>query len=147
MHLNQTGKVSSPADLRYREDLLRPGRIVEEAGSVVVGQPLRKAVKKASTLKQLRDIFPNEKFLINPTEKCTYMLLEQNASGEDALKGWLVAALAADMAKSGHESGLPVLNAAYKKMEGVFPTFLSDLKKRGWHTDQFLDGNGKRFAF
>lgn len=147
-HLKQSGKISSPVDLRYRENLINPGRVIEEAGNVKVGQPLKKVMKNLSTLKELRDIFPSEKFLINRQGELTYMSLEQSASGEDALRGWLVAAFADAMEKSGHGSaGLPVLNAAYEKMEGVFPAFLSEVKMRGWHTDQFLDGNGKRYAF
>ncbi|XP_042379499.1 protein root UVB sensitive 2, chloroplastic-like isoform X1 [Zingiber officinale] len=143
----KSGKISSPADLRYQENLINPGRVIEEAGNVKVGQPLKKVVKNLSTLKELRDIFPSEKFLINRQDKLTYMSLEQSASGEDALRGWLVAAFADAMEKSGHGSGSPVLYAAYEKMESVFPTFLSEVKMRGWHTDQFLDGNGKRYAF
>ncbi|THU73145.1 hypothetical protein C4D60_Mb04t19700 [Musa balbisiana] len=38
----KSGKVSSPADIRYREDLLFPDRIIEEAGGVMVGQPLKR---------------------------------------------------------------------------------------------------------
>lgn len=74
-------------------------------------------------------------------------MLEETASGEDALRGWLVAALAADMESCGLESGLPALQTAYARMEKLFPTFLSELKAKGWHTDQFLDGTGRRFAF
>ncbi|CAL9086385.1 unnamed protein product [Musa textilis] len=143
----KSGKVSSPADIRYQEDLLFPDRIIEEAGGVMVGQPLKKIVKKPSTLRELKDIFPKEKFLISLKNKCTYMVLEQNASGEDALRGWLVAAFAGDMKKAVQTSGVPMLYAAYERMETVFPSFLSELKMRGWHTDQFLDGNGRRYAF
>ncbi|KAI3888883.1 hypothetical protein MKX03_036067 [Papaver bracteatum] len=39
------GKISSPADLRYQEDLLFPGRLIEDAGSVKVGRAIRKAIK------------------------------------------------------------------------------------------------------
>ncbi|RWW01728.1 hypothetical protein GW17_00035218 [Ensete ventricosum] len=70
----------------------------------MVGQPLKKIVKKPSTLRELKDIYPKEKFLISLKNKCTYMVLEQNASGEDALRGWLVAAFAADMKKAGIKS-------------------------------------------
>ncbi|XP_074583091.1 protein root UVB sensitive 2, chloroplastic-like [Curcuma longa] len=144
----ESGKISSPADLRYQENLIHPGRVIKEAGNVKVGQPLKNVVKNLSALKELRDIFPSEKFLINRQDKLTYMSLEQSASGEDALRGWLVAAFADAMEKSGDgSSGLPVLNAAYEKMESVFPGFLSEVKMRGWYTDQFLDGNGKRYAF
>jgi len=40
----KSGKVSSPAELRYREDLLFPNRLIEEAGSVKIGQPLRRVL-------------------------------------------------------------------------------------------------------
>ncbi|OAY73328.1 Protein root UVB sensitive 2, chloroplastic [Ananas comosus] len=83
----KSGKVSSPADLRYRENLLFPNRLIEEAGNVVVGQPIRKAIKKPQKLKELREAFPNEKFLVNRRSEKTYMLLEQSATGEDALRG------------------------------------------------------------
>ncbi|KAG0482954.1 hypothetical protein HPP92_011038 [Vanilla planifolia] len=73
------------------------------------------------------------------------MMLENSASGEDALRGWLVAAFAADKALIGL-SELDVLVAAHRKMEKVIPCFLSEVKARGWHTDQFLDGNGSSFV-
>lgn len=144
---NQNGKVSSPAELRYRENLLFPDRLIEEAGSVKVGQPLRKVLNKSSKLEELREIFPKEKFLISCNNLWTDLVLEQSATGEDALRGWLVAALAADMEKLGLGSSQTVLPAAYEKMESIFPSFLSEMKIRGWYTDQFLDGNGSRFAF
>ncbi|XP_010920475.2 protein root UVB sensitive 2, chloroplastic isoform X1 [Elaeis guineensis] len=143
----KNGKVSSPADLRYQENLLFPNRLIEEAGSVMVGQPLCKVLNKSSKLEQLRDTFPKEKFLISCNNKWTDLVLEQSATGEDALRGWLVAAFAADMEKLGLGSSQTVLPVAYEKMESIFPSFLSELKTRGWHTDQFLDGNGCRFAF
>ncbi|KAL3603498.1 hypothetical protein D5086_004357 [Populus alba] len=67
--LVKTGKISSPADLRYHEDLLFPGGFVEDAGNVKVGQAI-------------------------PGNKWIDLVLDQNATGEDALKGWLVAAYA-----------------------------------------------------
>lgn len=144
----QSGKVSSPADLRYRENLLFPNRLIEEAGNVEVGQPIRKAIKKPQKLKELREAFPNEKFLINRRSEKTYMLLEQSATGEDALRGWLVAAFAAEMERSsGRGSGQAVYREAYEKMERVFPSFVAQVKAKGWYTDQFLHGSGIRFAF
>ncbi|KAF8388226.1 hypothetical protein HHK36_026892 [Tetracentron sinense] len=142
----KTGKISSPADLRYREDLLFPGRVIEDAGSVTVGRALHKVVKP-SKLSKSRVFFPEEKFLIIRGNKCTDMVLELNATGEDALRGWLVAAYAASMEKSSHEPGERVLQNAYSKMDSLFPSILSELKMKGWHTDRFLDGTGSRFAW
>ncbi|PUZ48022.1 hypothetical protein GQ55_7G212400 [Panicum hallii var. hallii] len=142
----KSGKVSGPAELRYREDLLFPNRLIEEAGSVKIGQPLRR-VLRPWLVEQLRATFPNEKFLLNQKSNKTYMVLEQSASGEDALRGWLVAAFASEMERSGMGSRDAVLNVAYEKMERVFPTFVSEVRSRGWYTDQFLDGNGSRIAF
>jgi hypothetical protein len=143
----QSEKVSSPAELRYREDLLFPNRLIEEAGSVKIGQPLGR-VLSPGLVGQLRATFPNERFILNQKgNKTTYMVLEQSASGEDALRGWLVAAFASEMEKSGVGSRDSVLNDAYQKMERVFPTFVSEVRSRGWYTDQFLDGNGSRIAF
>jgi len=140
------GKVSSPAELRYREDLLFPNRLIEEAGSVKIGQPLRR-VLSPGLVEQLRATFPNEKLLLNQKSNKTYIVLEQSASGEDALRGWLVAAFASEMERSGMGSRDAALNEAYEKMDRVFPTFVSEVRSRGWYTDQFLDGNGSRIAF
>lgn len=137
----QTGKVSSPADLRYKEDLFFPGRIIKEAGNVKVGRDLHKAIKP-SRLKQLREIFPDEKFILNIGNRSTNMVLEQNASGEDALRGWLVAAYAAPATNRDVE-----LEEAYEKMNKMMPTLLSELQAKGWHTDRFLDGTGSRYGF
>ena len=56
-HPTQTWKISSPADLRYHEDLLFPGGFVEDAGNVRVGQALYRVVKpsKLNELKELLD--------------------------------------------------------------------------------------------
>ncbi|XP_024031489.1 protein root UVB sensitive 2, chloroplastic isoform X2 [Morus notabilis] len=142
----KTGKVSSPADLRYREDLLYPGRLIKEAGNVKVGRALHKVVRP-SKLRELKQIFPEEKFLLSPGSRWVDMVLEHNATGEDALRGWLVAAFAADMEKkSFHGDSIDALQAAYKKMNHVFEPFLSELQAKGWHSDRFLDGTGVRFA-
>lgn len=142
----QSGKISSPADLRYHEDLLFPGRLIEDAGNVKVGRALHK-VFTPSKLREVKDIFQEEKFLLNVGNKWTDMVLEQNASGEDALRGWLVAAYAASMDKSSHGSSTAVLQDAYLKMNSSFDSFLSELQAKGWHTDRFLDGTGSRFAW
>lgn len=142
----KSGKVSSPADLRYQEDLLFPGRVIEEAGSVKVGRALHQVVKPSKLL-QLKSIFPEEKFILNHGSKTTDMVLEHNATGEDALRGWLVAAFAADVDKSQGEPCDIVIERAYEKMNGVFSSFLSELQSKGWHTDRFLDGVGSRFAW
>ncbi|XP_011028800.1 PREDICTED: protein root UVB sensitive 2, chloroplastic-like [Populus euphratica] len=89
----KTGKIRSPADLRYREDLLFPGGFVEDAGNVKVGQALYRVVKP-SKLNELKELFPEEKFIPSPGNKWIDLVLDQNATGEDALKGWLVAAYA-----------------------------------------------------
>ncbi|CAK7346409.1 unnamed protein product [Dovyalis caffra] len=142
----KTGKISSPADLRYRENLLFPGRLVEDAGNVKVGQALHRVVKP-SKLRESKEIFPEEKFILSPGSKWNGLVLEQNATGEDALRGWLVAAYASSMEKSSHEPTASILQDAYEKMNSVFDPFVSELQAKGWHTDRFLDGTGSRFSW
>lgn len=142
----KTGKISSPADLRYREDLLFPGRLIEDAGNVKVGSALHRVVKP-SKLQKLKEIFPEERFLLSSGSKQTDLILEHNATGEDALRGWLVAAFAADLEKSVDEMSASILREVYERMDNVFHPFLSELQAKGWHTDRFLDGTGCRFAF
>ncbi|KAL3517699.1 hypothetical protein ACH5RR_020288 [Cinchona calisaya] len=142
----KTGKISSPADLRYREDLLFPGRLIKDAGSVKVGSALHMVVKP-SKLQQLKEIFPEERFILNSGARRTDLILEHNATGEDALRGWLVAAYAADMKKFIDEPCATILREAYERMDSVVRPFLSELQAKGWHTDRFLDGTGSRFAF
>ncbi|KAJ3706429.1 hypothetical protein LUZ61_010134 [Rhynchospora tenuis] len=146
--VDQRGKVSSPADLRCHEDLLFPDRLIEEAGNVKVGKSLRESLNPRN-LNNLKEVFSNEKFLINRRGKKTYLVLEVNATGEDVLRGWLVAAFAAEMDKKSGASSLEneILHEARGKMEKVFPSFLSQVKSRGWHTDQFLDGNRIRYSY
>ncbi|XP_057484726.1 protein root UVB sensitive 2, chloroplastic-like isoform X2 [Actinidia eriantha] len=141
----ETGKISSPADLRYREDLF-PGRLIADAGNVKVGMAFHMIVKP-SKLRELKEIFPDEKFILNRGPRWTDMVLEQSATAEDALRGWLVAAYAANMEKSIHETNAYVLEQAYERMNGVFSLFLSELQSKGWHTDRFLDGTGSRFSW
>ncbi|KAH1195006.1 Protein root UVB sensitive 2, chloroplastic [Glycine max] len=143
----KAGIVSSPADLRYRENLLFNVQVKEDTGNVRVGKNVHKVIKP-SRLLELKQVFPEEKFLLNLGNKCIDMVLEQDASGEDALRGWLVAAYAARTESSSHElSATSVLHEAYEKMNGVFPVFLRELQNKGWHTDRFLDGTGSRFSF
>ncbi|XWS31425.1 hypothetical protein CRYUN_Cryun23aG0074500 [Craigia yunnanensis] len=115
LNSTQTGKVSSPADLRYRQDLLFPGRLIEDAGNVKVGRALHKVVKP-SKLQEWKEIFPEEKFVLSQENKWTDMLLEHNATVEDALIGWLVAAHGASMEKFFHDPSANVLQDAYDKM-------------------------------
>lgn len=142
----QRGKISSPADLRYQEDLAFPGRLIEDAGSVKVGRALHKVIRP-SRFQELKEIFAEEKFLLNRQNQWTDLVLESNATGEDALRGWLVAAYAASMEKSYNVSDFTAILDAYEKMSSEFPTFLSQLQDKGWHTDRFLDGAGSRFAW
>lgn len=137
MFMIQTGKVSSPADLRNREDLVYPRRVIKEAGNVKVGRDLHKAMKP-SRLKQVKEIFPDEKFVLSFENRWTDMVLEQNASGEDALRGWLVAAYA--------NQEVEKVEDAYEKMNVMMPELVSQLKAKGWHTDRFLDGTGSRYG-
>ncbi|XP_059433587.1 protein root UVB sensitive 2, chloroplastic isoform X1 [Corylus avellana] len=142
----KTGKISSPADLRYQEDLLFTGRLIEDAGNVKVGRALHKAVKPSKLL-ELKQIFPEEKFILSREIKWVDMILEHDATAEDALRGWLVAAYAAHMEKSFREPNASILQEAYDKMNNAFSPFLSELQAKGWHTDRFLDGTGSRFAW
>ncbi|CAL1383239.1 unnamed protein product [Linum trigynum] len=143
------GKVSSPADIRYHEDLMFPGRLIKDAGSVKVGQALHRVIKP-SKLSEYKVMFPSEKFVISRGNNCTNMVLEHDATGEDALRGWMVAAYAAAAAPSLESSrdgfSSSALLDAYEKVDSVFETFMSELQAKGWHTDRFLDGTGTRFA-
>ncbi|XP_010522154.1 PREDICTED: protein root UVB sensitive 2, chloroplastic [Tarenaya hassleriana] len=144
----KTGEVPSPAGLRYQENLLFPEKLIQGSGNVRVGRALHKVVRP-SQLRRLRDVFADEKFLLNPDpgKGWTDMVLEHDASGEDALRGWLVAAYAMSMEKAYKEPKDVMLQDAYEKMNDVFNPFLSELQAKGWHTDRFLDGTGTRFAF
>ena len=77
-----------------------------------VGRALHKVVKP-SKLQEWKEIFPEEKFVLSHENKWTDMLLEHNATGEDALRGLLVAAYAASMEKSFHDPSANVLQDAY----------------------------------
>ncbi|KAK6164461.1 hypothetical protein DH2020_001325 [Rehmannia glutinosa] len=118
----KSGRISSPADLRYQEDLLFPGRVIEEAGSVKVGRPLHKVVKP-SELDKVKEKFAEERFILNR-----------------------VAAYAAEIEKSFRKPSENALLEAYERMNNMFSPFISELQAKGWHTDRFLDGTGCRFA-
>lgn len=137
----KSGMVSRPADLRYRENLIFPLKLIEDAGSVQVGRSLHKAVEKPSKLKQLKEKFKKERFVICFKDKSTDLLLECAATGEDALRGWLIAAYAAEMARSNDLCNSSrrdsvgfmkevVLDDAYEKMEKLFPSFVTGLKEK-----------------
>lgn len=72
------------------------------------------------------------------------MVLEQDAIGEDALRGWLLAAYAVQFDKSSHDLSNRILLQAYVKMNEVFHVFFKELECKGSHTDRFLDGSGIR---
>ncbi|KAF3780604.1 root UVB sensitive 2 protein [Nymphaea thermarum] len=143
----KTGHVSSPAELRYRESLLFPDRLIKEAGNVKVGRRLREVVRMPSRLSKVKEMFPMEKFLLVCGNKWTDMILEHGATGEDALRGWLVAAYATGRDNLEGRASMETLSEAHAKMNHVFPSFIAEVQKRGWHTDQFLDGTGSRFAW
>ncbi|CAN6462175.1 unnamed protein product [Victoria cruziana] len=143
----KTGHVSSPADLRYKESLLFPDRLIKEAGNVKVGRRLHEAVRMPSRLRKAKEMFSREKFLLVCGDKWMDMILEHGATGEDALRGWLVAAYAEGRDKPEGRACMDTLSEAYVKMNHAFPSFITEVQKRGWHTDQFLDGTGSRFAW
>ena len=86
----QTGEVSSPADLSSGEDLLFPGQLIEDAGKVKVGRALHDVIWH-SKLNEWKQMLPEEKFHLNPSSNWIDMVLEHNATGKNALRGWLVA--------------------------------------------------------
>ncbi|XP_073156984.1 protein root UVB sensitive 2, chloroplastic isoform X1 [Henckelia pumila] len=141
----KTGRISSPADLRYREDLLFPGRLIEEAGNVKIGRAIHEVVKP-SELHKVKERFPDERFILSCGAKWTDLILERSATGADALRGWLVAAYAADIENSLHMASEHVLEEAFDRMDSVFPSFLLEVGAKGWHTDRFLDGARCRFT-
>ncbi|KAL2322130.1 hypothetical protein Fmac_026509 [Flemingia macrophylla] len=68
----------------------------EDVGNIRVGKDVHKVIKP-SRLVELKQVFPKEKFLLEFGGNCINMVLEQDASGEDAVRGWLVAAYAAQL--------------------------------------------------
>lgn len=97
-------------------------------------------------LYEWKEILPDEKFVLSQGEKWIDMVLEQTATGADALKGWLVAAYTARMRNSSPGFRPEIVQEAYEKVNSVFNPFLEELHSKGWHTDRFLDGTGVRFS-
>lgn len=137
--------------LCYRERLILPVGLQKDAGNVRVGTPLQRALGKPSKLADLKRQFQNEKFLLNVGEHSTDMVLHQKATGEDAVKGWLLAANLAKYSNQIERDNLstavvygPVLEKAYEETERHLPEFLAGLRAHGWHTHLFLEGSGVR---
>ncbi|CAM6090678.1 unnamed protein product [Calypogeia fissa] len=153
----QTGQISRPAEVRYRERLILPIKLQPNAGNVRVGTSLVRVVRKPSGLAHLKSQFPEEKFLLQFSDKATDLVLHQSATGEDAVRGWLIAAYAHKFAcntdhptqKLVNEKGFglkkeSVLKDAYEQTEKVLPPFLEGLRAQGWHTELFLGGSAYR---
>ncbi|KAK6940671.1 hypothetical protein RJ641_030202 [Dillenia turbinata] len=75
-------------------------------------------------------MFPGGKFILCHRSNWTDMLLEHNATVEDASRGWLVAAYAASMEKSGDEPSACILQKAYEK-EAVLRCSLIQFQRLG----------------
>lgn len=142
----RTGRVSEPAQLRHRERLVLPIGLNADAGNVRVGAPLCKALVKPSKLLELKQMFRKERFLLNFHDQCTDLVLHQSATGEDAVRGWLLAACTAKLASTPEspERMSAALDQAYAQVDNLLPSFLSGLKDKGWHTHLFLEGSGIR---
>lgn len=123
-----------------------------------VGASLLKTVSKPSVLLELKKSFGNERFLLNFSDQRTDLVLHQSATGEDAVRGWLLAAYACQLAHKtdqrsdghgddSHGFGLKkaaALRDAYEKTEQSLPALLEGLRENGWHTHLFLEGSGYR---
>ncbi|KAH7293301.1 hypothetical protein KP509_28G019600 [Ceratopteris richardii] len=148
----KTGKVLRPADVRYKERLALPVSLNVDAGSVVPSVSIRHACGKPSVLKGLQGRFQGERFLLSLQDNQTNLVIHHTATGEDVVRGWLLAAYTAKIAGSKHnqyEHGfgvlkLEALEEAYGHLKADFPVLISGLKERGWHTDLFLEGSGVR---
>lgn len=153
----KTGQVSRPAELRYRERLILPVKLQKDAGNVRVGTSLMRVISKPSELAHLKSQLPDERFLLKFSDRTTDLVLHQAANGEDAIRGWLMAAYAHKFAcQSGSQThglvgekgfGLrkaSLLKEAYEQTEKVLPAFLEGLREQGWHTELFLGGSGYR---
>ncbi|KAL3677974.1 hypothetical protein R1sor_020930 [Riccia sorocarpa] len=153
----KTGKVSRPADLRYRERLILPVGLLQEAGNVSVGASLVSKVSKPSVFMELAKAFSNERFLLNFSDQRTDLILHQSATGEDAVRGWLLAAYAHQLAQDNDPCGkddarshgfglkkMAALRDAHERTERSLPTLIQGLKDNGWHTHLFLEGSGYR---
>jgi hypothetical protein len=148
----QTGIVSRPADLRYKERLILLVSLLKDAGNVRVVTQLKTAIGKPSRLTELKQRFHNKRFLLNFRQNSTDLVLHQLAKGEDAVEAWLMAANVARLSKESDILSLSdaggvsssVFEKAYEETEKHLPALLSGLREHGWHTHLFLEGNGVR---
>ncbi|KAJ7567252.1 hypothetical protein O6H91_02G139000 [Diphasiastrum complanatum] len=153
----KNGSIPRPAELRYRERLILPAKLYPDAGNVRAGGSLRRILRKPSHLEQLKRKFENEKFLLNFNDNTTDLLMHQSASGEDVIRGWLLAACVTKLAGKEVDSQIissstskvasqkqDVLDRAYELMESLLPSLLNGLKEKGWRTHLFLEGSGTR---
>jgi hypothetical protein len=145
----QTGNVSSPAELRYRERLILPVGLEKDAGNVRVGAPLQSGgVGKPSVMAELKQRFNGEQFLLHFGDQATDMVLHQKATGEDAVRGWLLATHVSRLCKERKFQDADVygklLEKAYDETERSLPDLISGLREHGWHSHLFLEGSGVR---
>ena len=144
----QTGNVSSPAELRYRERLILPVSLDKDAGNVRVGAPLQSSVGQPSVMAELKRKFQGEQFLLRFGEQATDMILHQKATGEDAVRGWLLATHVSRLCKGRKFEDIDVygklLEKAYDETERSLPEFISGLREHGWYSHLFLEGSGVR---
>lgn len=109
-----------------------------------VGRALHKDLKP-SQVQKLKEGFVEEKGSIESEAK--HGLIWHDATGEDCQCG-LVEAYAKSMTKIYDDPGDIILQDVYDKMNDVFNPFLSqDQAKKGRHTNIFLDGTGREFAW
>eukprot|EP00897_Mesotaenium_endlicherianum_P000424 jgi/Mesen1/10382/ME000081S09771 len=90
----QTGKVAHPGELKYRERLFFGSSLDRTSGSVRVGAPLKRALGAPSEVPRLAQRFRGERFLVNFSSgaaRTADLVLHRNATGLDAVRGWLLA--------------------------------------------------------
>ncbi|GBG89715.1 hypothetical protein CBR_g49568 [Chara braunii] len=96
----ETGKVPRPAELAHKENfLMAPQGTQPVVGDVQLNVPISKTVASPSVLAELVEKFRGEKFILNFRDGRTDMVLHPEATGEDAVRGWLLAACAAQIVK------------------------------------------------
>ncbi|KAK9140618.1 hypothetical protein Scep_010299 [Stephania cephalantha] len=129
----KSGKIASPADLRYREDLLFPDRVIEDAGSVTIGKALHKVVKP-SKFHELREMFPNEKRLVFCKNTRCRMNGESSMSIESPLRSTSVAAVSEEFFSI--QVKFKVLLQTFKRVKQVLCTHLKVVRTRTLYVDQ-----------
>ncbi|EFJ36852.1 hypothetical protein SELMODRAFT_77235 [Selaginella moellendorffii] len=129
----ELGRVPSPAEIRYRERLILPVKPNVHAGSVRIANDILQI--PSGKIRELKHRFQSERFLLDFHETSTEMVLHHSASGEDVVRGWLLAACSSKEAS---------LSDAYSRVDKMLPEFLSQLKSRGWQTQLFLHGSAAR---